>query len=42
MNLGAGELFASAFKEAVADAENEFDPRLIQEAYIGTLGVGGG
>lgn len=42
VNLGAGELFASAFKEAVADAENGFDPRLIQEAYIGTLGVGGG
>jgi acetyl-CoA acetyltransferase len=42
VNLGAGELFAHAFKEAVADAKNGFDPRLIQEAYIGTLGVGGG
>jgi len=42
VNLGAGELFARAFEEAIADAGNGFDPRLIQEAYIGTLGVGGG
>ncbi len=38
----AGELFAQAFTEALADVEKGFDHRLIQEAYIGTLGVGGG
>jgi acetyl-CoA acetyltransferase len=41
-NLGAGELFAQAFTDAVADADKGFDPKLIQEAYVGTLGVGGG
>jgi acetyl-CoA C-acetyltransferase/acetyl-CoA acyltransferase len=40
--LGAGELFAQAFSDAVADAEKGFDSKLVQEAYIGTLGVGGG
>jgi len=42
LNVGADELFAQAFREAVADAEKGLDPRLIQQAYIGTLGVGGG
>jgi len=42
VNLGADELFAQAFREATADAERGLDPKLIQEAYIGTLGVGGG
>ena len=41
-NLGAGELFAQAFTEAVVDADKGFEPKSIQEAYIGTLGVGGG
>jgi len=41
-NLGASELFAQAFEEAVADADKGFDQKLIQEAYVGTLGVGGG
>ena len=41
-NLGAGELFAQAFTDAVADANKGFDTKLIQEAYVGTLGVGGG
>lgn len=41
-DLSAGDLFAQAFNEAVADADKGFDPKLIQEAYIGTLGVGGG
>ena len=41
-NLGAGELFAQAFTDAVADADKGFDTKLIQEAYVGTLGVGGG
>jgi len=41
-NIGADELFARAFREAVANAEKGFDPKLIKEAYIGTLGVGGG
>jgi acetyl-CoA C-acetyltransferase/acetyl-CoA acyltransferase len=41
-DLGAGDLFAQAFNEAVVDADKGFDPKLIQEAYVGTLGVGGG
>lgn len=41
-NLGAGELFAKAFTDAVADADKGFDSKQVQEAYIGTLGVGGG
>lgn len=41
-NLGAGELFAQAFIDAVADVDKGFDTKLIQEAYVGTLGVGGG
>jgi len=41
-NLGASELFAQAFTEAVANADKGFDQKLIQEAYVGTLGVGGG
>ena len=41
-NLGAGELFAQAFTDAVADVDKGFDTKLIQEAYVGTLGVGGG
>ena len=41
-DLSAGDLFAQAFNAAVADADKGFDPKLIQEAYIGTLGVGGG
>ena len=41
-NLGAGELFAQAFMEAVADADKGIDTELIREAYVGTLGVGGG
>ena len=41
-NLGASELFAQAFTEAVADADKGFDQKLIQDAYVGTLGVGGG
>ena len=41
-NLGTSELFAQAFEEAVADADKGFDQKLIQEAYVGTLGVGGG
>jgi acetyl-CoA acetyltransferase len=41
-NVGADELFAQAFKEAVLDVEKGFDQKLIQEAYVGTLGVGGG
>jgi acetyl-CoA acetyltransferase len=40
--LGAGELFAQAFMDAVADVDKGFDTKLIQEAYVGTLGVGGG
>lgn len=42
VNIGAGELFAKAFTDAVADVEKGLDPRLIKEAYVGTLGVGGG
>jgi len=42
VNVGADELFAQAFKEAVTDVEKGFDHTLIQEAYVGTLGVGGG
>jgi len=41
-NLGAGELFAKAFEDAVTDVDKGFEPKLIKEAYIGTLGVGGG
>jgi len=41
-NLGAGELFAKAFEDAVTDVNKGFEPKLIKEAYIGTLGVGGG
>jgi len=41
-NLSSGELFAQAFTEAVANADKGFDLKLIQEAYVGTLGVGGG
>jgi acetyl-CoA C-acetyltransferase/acetyl-CoA acyltransferase len=41
-DLGAGELFAQAFMDAVADVDKVFDTKLIQEAYVGTLGVGGG
>ena len=41
-NLGAGELFAQAFTDAVADVDKGFDTKFIQEAYVGTLGVGGG
>ena len=41
-DLSAGDLFAKAFNDAVADADKGFDPKLIREAYIGTLGVGGG
>ena len=41
-NVGADELFAQAFREAVLDAEKGFDHKLIQESYVGTLGVGGG
>lgn len=41
-NLGAGELFAQAFIDAVADVDKGLDTKLIQEAYVGTLGVGGG
>jgi acetyl-CoA C-acetyltransferase/acetyl-CoA acyltransferase len=42
VNVGADGLFAQAFKEAVLDVEKGFDQKLIQEAYVGTLGVGGG
>jgi acetyl-CoA acetyltransferase len=41
-NLGAGELFAQAYEEALRDVDKGFDQKLIQEAYVGTLGVGGG
>ena len=41
-NLSSGELFAQAFTEAVTNADKGFDLKLIQEAYVGTLGVGGG
>jgi acetyl-CoA acetyltransferase len=41
-NLSAAELFAQAFTDSVCDADKGFDPKLIQEAYVGTLGVGGG
>jgi len=41
-NLSSGELFAQAFTEAVANADKGFDLKLIQEANVGTLGVGGG
>lgn len=41
-DLSAANLFAQAFNDAVADANKAFDPRLIGEAYVGTLGVGGG
>jgi len=40
--LSAANLFAQAFNDAVADANKGLDPRLIREAYVGTLGVGGG
>ena len=40
--LNAGELFAQAWTEAVANVGKGLDPKLVQEAYIGTLGVGGG
>jgi len=42
VSLGADELFAQAFREAAEDVDRGFDPKLVQEAYIGTLGVGGG
>jgi acetyl-CoA acetyltransferase len=42
VNVGAAELFASAFRDAVADVEKGFAPGLIEDAYIGSLGVGGG
>ena len=41
-NLGSGELFAKAFEDAVTDVNKGFEPKLIKEAYVGTLGVGGG
>jgi acetyl-CoA C-acetyltransferase/acetyl-CoA acyltransferase len=41
-DVSSGELFARAFNEAVADVNKGFDPKLIREAYIGSLGVGGG
>jgi acetyl-CoA acetyltransferase len=42
VNVGAAELFASAFRDAVADVEKGFASGLIEDVYIGTLGVGGG
>jgi acetyl-CoA C-acetyltransferase/acetyl-CoA acyltransferase len=41
-DVSAANLFAQAFNDAVADISKGFDPRLIREAYVGTLGVGGG
>lgn len=41
-NLSATDLFAQAFNEAVANADKGLDSKLIGEAFVGTLGVGGG
>ena len=40
--LGAGELFAQAWEEALAHVDKGLDRALVREAFIGTLGVGGG
>jgi acetyl-CoA C-acetyltransferase/acetyl-CoA acyltransferase len=41
-SLSAGELFAQAWTEAVGDVDKGFDQKIVREAYVGTLGVGGG
>lgn len=35
------ELFVEAFQEAIADVKKGIDRKVIQEAFIGTLGTGG-
>lgn len=35
------ELFAEAFREAVASVDRGFDAKMVQEAWIGSLGMGG-
>jgi acetyl-CoA C-acetyltransferase len=35
------ELFAEAFREAVASVDHGFDPKAIQEAWVGSLAMGG-
>jgi len=38
----AKSLFAEAFFEAIESVDKGFDPAVIQEAYIGSMGFGGG
>lgn len=41
VDLGPKELFAKAYKEMVASLDKGYDPREVEMAYIGSLGVGG-